>query len=409
MNAHLRTALALALITPASLAQTTWHVDASGVAPGSGTPADPYTSIKYALDQASTVDGDSLLVAPGTYVEWIHLYKAVDVRSSGGPLVTEITFPNAFPLVTMEASANADLVGFTLRGPAKTFVYQDGGRVIDCIVDGLGASDTGFDMFNGSMVGCTVTRCEIGVRGDDTFDSALRMFGCLVWDNEQDVFDATFTFKVVEYSAGLDNDPKWLGEGPGNLLGDPGMWASGHGDFRLKPGSSAIDAGDPAAPNDPDGSPDDIGALAFDPAYFHGPVIYCTAKPSSGGCLPSISASGVSSASAPVAFDIDAANVVEGTIGILLHAKAPAATPFLGGTLCLAGVIVRTGPQASGTTGTACSGSFHMDFNAYAQASGHPALVPGALVFAQYWFRDVNDPTGFGSGLTDAVRFGVGL
>ena len=34
-------------------------------------------------------------------------------------------------------------------------------------------------------------------------------------------------------------------------------------------------------------------------------------------------------------------------------------------------------------------------------------LLPGALVFAQWWSRDPLDPQGFGTGLSDALYFGI--
>ncbi len=401
MNTTIHTLFALALLGLPATAQTTWHVDASGVAPGSGTPADPYTEIQYAVSQPATVDGDTLLVAPGTYA-FFSLFKKLHVLSAAGAEATRVSAIAIF--------ADADVEGFTLQGPGSPLVYQDNGRVIDCILDGGGTTGTGFDMFGGAMIGCTVTGCGTGVRGDITFDSALEMYSCVVWGNVQDVNDANFTLgKVVEYSAGLDGDPSWLAVGPGNVVGDPLLWASEFGDVRLRPGSPCIDAGDPMAALDPDGSRADIGALAYDAAYAHAPTVYCDAKPASGGCLPAISASGVSSATAATPFLVEATGIVENRLGLLIHGAAPAAQPFQGGFLCLAGSIQRTTAQLSGSAGGPCTGSFSFDFNQYAQSSGDPALAPGELVFAQYWFRDPQDPAGFGSGLTDAVRFGIGL
>ncbi len=58
----------LLLTLPLAFAPLTdWHVDVQGTAPGSGTLADPYTSIEYAIAQPTTVPGDRILVAPGTY------------------------------------------------------------------------------------------------------------------------------------------------------------------------------------------------------------------------------------------------------------------------------------------------------------------------------------------------------
>lgn len=68
--------LLLANLTLALLPQplvTTWYVDVSGTAPGSGTQNDPYTSIQYAIDQATTLAGDTLLIETGDYEENVDL------------------------------------------------------------------------------------------------------------------------------------------------------------------------------------------------------------------------------------------------------------------------------------------------------------------------------------------------
>ncbi|MCH8880917.1 MAG: right-handed parallel beta-helix repeat-containing protein, partial [Planctomycetes bacterium] len=72
----------------ASYAQITWHVDDDCAPPGAGTKMDPFCTIKDGVDAAS--DGDSVLVAPGTYTgdgnRDISLFgKAITVISSAGP------------------------------------------------------------------------------------------------------------------------------------------------------------------------------------------------------------------------------------------------------------------------------------------------------------------------------------
>src|SRR5688572_30838136 len=72
-------------------AQTTWYVDINGTAPGAGTQADPYTGIQYAIAQASTSNGDTVLVLPGIYVENLDfLGKALRVVASAGQALTTI-------------------------------------------------------------------------------------------------------------------------------------------------------------------------------------------------------------------------------------------------------------------------------------------------------------------------------
>ena len=61
------------VLTAGASAQSTWYVDDDGNPPGTGTPDDPYTSIQYAIDQATTLDGDAIVVAGGTYAEDVNL------------------------------------------------------------------------------------------------------------------------------------------------------------------------------------------------------------------------------------------------------------------------------------------------------------------------------------------------
>ncbi len=138
-----------------------------------------------------------------------------------------------------------------------------------------------------------------------------------------------------------------------------------------------------------------------------GPSTFCVAKTNSQGCVPTISTSGVPSASSLAPFTIGAASVLSNKAGILVYGANRAATPFQGGTLCVATPVRRTPIQMSGGNPPPvdCSGTFAFDFNAHVRAGGDPSLVPGRRVVAQYWSRDSADPTGFGSSLTDACDF----
>ena len=49
----------------------------------------------------------------------------------------------------------------------------------------------------------------------------------------------------------------------------------------------------------------------------------------------------------------------------------------------------------------------HRQLLAFDTGGVHPGLVPGALVYCQWWSRDPLDPAGFGTGLSDALRFGI--
>jgi hypothetical protein len=64
-------------------AQSTWFVDVSGAPPGNGTPGNPYTSIQYAHDQAATLSGDTLSIAPGVYGEALYFSQGKALRLVG--------------------------------------------------------------------------------------------------------------------------------------------------------------------------------------------------------------------------------------------------------------------------------------------------------------------------------------
>ncbi len=138
-------------------------------------------------------------------------------------------------------------------------------------------------------------------------------------------------------------------------------------------------------------------------------AVYCTAKKNSLSCIPEIHWSGGPMVSVPVGFTVSADLVLNNVFGILIYNKAgPAAIPFQGAFLCLQPPVTRTQAQNSlGNNlppGSDCSGNFKLQFNQVIASGMDPGLVAGAVVCLQYWYRDPFDPTGFGSGLSDAIR-----
>src|SRR5687768_7757479 len=121
-----RTLLLLQFAIPVA-AQSTWYVDVAGVPPGTGTSGDPYTSIQYAISQPTTLAGDLLLVAPGTYVELVDfLGKTLGVQSTAGSASTVIEGLGMGTPVTFSGGEGPGtlLDGFTLRGGAGTIAVQ---------------------------------------------------------------------------------------------------------------------------------------------------------------------------------------------------------------------------------------------------------------------------------------------
>lgn len=139
-----------------------------------------------------------------------------------------------------------------------------------------------------------------------------------------------------------------------------------------------------------------------------GPQIFCSAKPNSAGCTPAIGFNGSPSASGTAAFNVTATNVINLKSGLLFYGLASSFTPFQGGTLCVTGPRRTPIQLAGGTpTGHNCTGTYSYDFNARIRSGVDPDLVAGQTISAQYYYRDALDPSGYGTGLTNAIRFTI--
>ena len=136
---------------------------------------------------------------------------------------------------------------------------------------------------------------------------------------------------------------------------------------------------------------------------------YCTAKPNSQGCLPSIGFEGTPSGSFDAPFDVTARDVLNQKSGLCFFGALPAAIPFQGAFLCVAPPTQR-GPLAfsgGSLTPADCSGVLRTDVRALIQSGSSALLAPGLSAHAQYWYRDPADAAGFGTGLSDALSFTI--
>jgi hypothetical protein len=268
----------LALVVPVlpALGGSTWYVDLNATPPGDGSPGSPYTSIQYALDRPTTLSGDEVLVAPGTYVETVHVPLGLDLSSSGGPLVTHILPGDPADPVVVSIPRNAMIAGFTVTrtsyGPGQVGIFartcpQATHIVSNCIVTNHAIGiDGSYDLF---VTQSTVTGNDVGI--EDACKLIPYVHDSIVWGNTTVDVRAALGMQIVRSSVGttaggscecLDN------------VGAPELWNPAAGDVHLRAGSPCIDAGDPAE-QDPDGSRRDIGAVPYDPTWAPGTQGFC--------------------------------------------------------------------------------------------------------------------------------------
>jgi len=108
--------LVLAAAQPGAALAGDWYVDVTNPnCPGSGSPNDPFCAIQDGI--AAAANGDTVHVAPGTYVENIDFVgKAIAVVGTGGSAVTTIDGNQAGSVVTFQSgeAAGSVLDGFTI-------------------------------------------------------------------------------------------------------------------------------------------------------------------------------------------------------------------------------------------------------------------------------------------------------
>jgi len=259
----------------------------------------------------------------------------------------------------------------------------------------------GFELANGAFALSHVTAVANGDNGVDRAPGCTAtLVDSIVWNNTATNLEG-FSAGSVTYSNGDAASAGTLG----NIDIDPLFIDAPNGNLRLGVGSPCVNAGDPASEVDADGTRADMGAYPSDNGGA--PSVYCTAKLNSLGCAPTVDFSGYASVSDVDAFRITCTKVISNRQGLFYYGYAATATPFQGGTKCVATPTLRMPIQNSlgNPAPDDCSGSYAVDMNARIQSGIDAMLVVGVNVYGQFWMRDPQSPST--TGLSDAIQFRV--
>jgi hypothetical protein len=253
-------------------------------------PADK-PSIQAGINAA--MNGDKVLVAPGSYSEQIdYKGKGIVVTSSNGPEVTFLN-PSGTPVVSFIKGepSSAELSGFTLQSTGgnqhiritsaaepliqgnifknlttnDVLIYSEGmhPRIVRnlfynnstgwaCIGIASGAADIINNTFDGNR------------RGFYSFGSTVAKNNIVTNSLE---YGITGSYSELSYNDVWNNRPDYDGgaaSGIGSISLDPQFVSRGNLDFRLLITSPCINSGNPDPKyNDPDGSRNDMGAIPF--------------------------------------------------------------------------------------------------------------------------------------------------
>jgi len=157
---------------------------------------------------------------------------------------------------------------------------------------------------------------------------------------------------------------------------------------------------------DSDNAATNAGVLDVISTFPATPVVYCTSKTNSLGCVPAVSFNGAPSLSSASPFTLSTAQLLNHRPGLSFYGFRSLGIPFQGGTLCATTPSTRlpigdTGGNAPPAND--CSGVLTYDFNARIQSGVDPMLSLGQEIFLQTWSRDPASASH--TGLSNAVRF----
>lgn len=165
---HAGSALALGLfLSPVSAAPLAdLYVDLNGPNCGSatGTQADPYCSVQAAV--AAAVAGDTVHIAPGTYVENIVVDKALVLRGTAGLATTILDGGAAGSVIDITGVHTVELHGLTITNGAAS--------------SGGGVNTEGLLTLEDCRIAHNSANFGAGVHG---FDRRITLLNCVLEDN----------------------------------------------------------------------------------------------------------------------------------------------------------------------------------------------------------------------------------
>jgi hypothetical protein len=171
-----------------------WYVDAS--APGcptggSGTQSDPYCRVQDAVNAAA--DGDTIRIAPGTYLENVVIDKDLDLVGTGGQEVTLLDGTASGSVVHVMDSV-VTLTGLTLTNGTGTTSYSG-----DTYGGGLLASSTigGDSLPRVRLTSCTISSNSAYYGGG---------LACEAADSLLELIDSLVTGNSAEFGGGIQAD-----------------------------------------------------------------------------------------------------------------------------------------------------------------------------------------------------------
>ncbi len=283
----------LALSPSVCHASETWYVDGSKGQSGDGKSWETaFVTIAEAI--AAAADSDTVVVGPGDYGGIAVGGKGVRIQSSS-PADPDVVATTRVGGVSLKWADGSVVNGFTIVGEGSSLFHcwsSSASILNNVITEGhitFGAEGVIFcrdccPLIAGNIIARNSGRfagailCQrssptivnntiVGNRSDygcggifaDAASSPTIM-NCIIWDDGENLYNCSATYCCIK-------DARW---GQGNIATAPYFVDPENGDYRLKPWSPCIDAGDPSydfsnEPRDPRGGRIDMGAYGNTP------------------------------------------------------------------------------------------------------------------------------------------------